>query len=124
MENFILLIKKTLKFSRFEEHYVIGKDLGKGQFGKVKLGINKTTREPVAIKRIKKLNFKSKDFQMLKWEIDIFKLLKNASHPGVIKTKEIYETANSIYFVYEYGHGGNLQSFLKPRINSLTQKEI
>ena len=38
------------------EYYEIGKTLGKGQFGLVKLAVHKKTGQQVAIKQVKKKN--------------------------------------------------------------------
>jgi len=63
--------------------YIISDTIGKGTFSKVKLGINKTTKEKVAIKIIEKGNIKEKDdFERVKREIEI---LNNIKHSNVIK---------------------------------------
>jgi serine/threonine protein kinase len=63
--------------------YVISNTIGKGTFSKVKLGVNKLTKERVAIKIIEKANIKEKDdLERVKREIEI---LNNIRHSNVIK---------------------------------------
>ena len=63
--------------------YVISNTIGKGTFSKVKLGVNKSTKERVAIKIIEKANIKEKDdLERVKREIEI---LNNIRHSNVIK---------------------------------------
>lgn len=68
---------------KFLGDYVISETIGKGTFSKVKLGINKKTKEKVAIKIIEKANIKEKDdLERVKREIEI---LNNIKHSNVIK---------------------------------------
>lgn len=63
-------------------HYVIGKALGKGTFGKVKLATHTLTNEKVAIKILEKSRIKDKkDIERISREI---KILKKVRHPNVI----------------------------------------
>ena len=63
-------------------HYVLGKALGKGTFGKVKLASHTLTNEKVAIKILEKNRIKDKkDIERISREI---KILKKVRHPNVI----------------------------------------
>jgi serine/threonine protein kinase len=67
--------------------YIISDTIGKGTFSKVKLGINKTTKEKVAIKIIEKANIKEKDdLERVKREIEI---LNNIKHSNIIKINTV-----------------------------------
>ena len=80
--------------------------LGKGTFSKVKLGINKITREKVAIKIIDKQLFLNKNnYIRIKREIYI---LKKASHPNIIKVFDIKEDIKNYYIIMEYCKYGEL----------------
>ena len=60
--------------------------LGEGSFGSVKLGIDKSTNEKVAIKILEKKKFVDrKEEYLVKREIDI---LKKLNHLNIIKTKK------------------------------------
>ena len=55
-------------------HYVLGKTIGQGTFGKVKLGLENTTKERVAIKILEKEKIKDNgDVERVTREIHILK---------------------------------------------------
>lgn len=63
-------------------HYVVGKSLGSGTFGKVRIGTHTITGEKVAIKILEKDRIKDKgDVERVTREINI---LKKVRHPNVI----------------------------------------
>ncbi len=63
-------------------HYILGKSVGKGTFGKVKMGTHTLTEEKVAIKILEKSRIKDKkDIERISREI---KILKKVRHPNVI----------------------------------------
>jgi len=68
--------------SRSIGHYIIGKNIGEGTFGKVKLGTHILTGEKVAIKILEKKKIvEDADVQRVTREIDI---LKRIRHPNII----------------------------------------
>ena len=80
--------------------------LGKGTFSKVKLGINKITKEKVAIKIIdKQFALNQNNFDRIKREISI---LKNSYHINIIKMLDIKEDSTNYYFIMEYCQNGEL----------------
>ena len=61
---------------------MLGKSLGKGTFGKVKMAVHSLTNEKVAIKILEKSRIKDKkDIERISREI---KILKKVRHPNVI----------------------------------------
>jgi hypothetical protein len=63
-------------------HVCLGKSLGQGTFGKVRLGTHTITNEPVAIKILEKEKIKDRaDIERVTREINI---LKKTRHPHVI----------------------------------------
>ena len=89
-------------YSKYEEKYF----LGKGAFSKVKLGINKQTKEKVAIKIISKSLIK--DLEMSKRINLEIKILKTLNHINIIKLIEIIETSKNYYIITEYCENGEL----------------
>ena len=63
--------------------------------------INKTTRETVAIKKMKK-QFESWDEAMALREV---KTLRRLNHASVVKLKEVIRVQNDVYLVFEYMQG-------------------
>lgn len=92
-------------------HYILGKTLGQGTFGKVKLGTHILTGEKVtnqlvseilqvAIKVLEKSKIKEKkDVDRISREI---KILKQVHHPNVVQLYEIIETDDDLYLVMEF----------------------
>jgi len=117
IDNWIKVINKATNFKNIYDFYSIGDELGKGQFGVVKLGTNLKTKEIVAIKVLDKKEIKSCD--MIKNEIDILKITK---HPNIVKFCKYFEDSNNIFIVMEYVNGGNLKDFLRSEGNKISEK--
>lgn len=86
--------------------YDLGRTLGEGNFGKVKLAKNIETGQPFAVKILEKnriIDLKITD--QIKREIATLKLLK---HPNVVRLHEVLASKSKIYMVLEYVTGGEL----------------
>ena len=91
-------------------NYLIKKTLGKGTFGKVKLGIYLPNNQKVAIKILDKNKLKEEDdIIRLKRE---FEMLSQFNHPNVVSVYEIFESVDSYFTVMEYCDGGELFNFI------------
>ena len=91
-------------------NYMIKQTIGKGTFGKVKLGIHIPTNEKVAIKILEKNKMVEKDdFERVAREMSIIQLL---NHPNVIKILDIFENDDNFYIVMEYCEGGELFNYI------------
>lgn len=112
LKLFIEKLKFKMGIRNISDYYELYDELGKGQFGSVRLAKNRKTSENVAVKIIKKTYIKSKEIQMIKWELDIMRFLKHTTNPYVVKTYDIFEGKSSYYIVLEYLEGGNLSNFL------------
>jgi len=87
-------------------HYILGKTIGEGTFGKVKLGTHLPTGEQVAVKILERHRIKEvADVQRVAREIHI---LKKVHHPHIIKLFEIIETEFELTLIMEYCNGGEL----------------
>ncbi len=78
--------------------------LGQGTFAKVKRGREKSTGDEYAIKIIDKADL-AENRESILTEISI---LKNVSHPNVIRLHQIFESKKKIYLVTELLEGGEL----------------
>lgn len=105
---------------RIPKPYQLGKSLGKGTFGVVRLAKNQLTGENVAIKILEKSRIKdSSDVNRIKREINILKLMK---HPNIIKLHDIIETPKQILLVMDYCEGGELSNIIHQQ-KRLDEKE-
>ncbi len=79
--------------------YMLGKTIGEGTFGKVKIAVHIPTGENVAIKILEKNRIVQPDeIRRVNREI---KILKKAHHRNVIQLFEVIDTQSSIYLVME-----------------------
>ena len=92
----------------------LSKTLGKGAFGEVYLGTKQGTQKQFAIKKIdKKFTSNPKAKKYLDNEISI---LRDISHPNIVKLYDVKETSSFYYLVTEYCNGGSLSDCLETYI--------
>eukprot|EP01104_Vermistella_antarctica_P017388 TRINITY_DN615_c0_g1_i3.p1 TRINITY_DN615_c0_g1~~TRINITY_DN615_c0_g1_i3.p1 ORF type:complete len:746 (+),score=197.02 TRINITY_DN615_c0_g1_i3:596-2833(+) len=91
--------------------YILGKALGAGSTGRVKLGFHKDTGEKVAVKIVDKeyLTQRPNMRKKLEREIAVMKLL---DHPHVLKMYDVYETDHYLFLILDYVEGGELFDYL------------
>ncbi|KAF3456438.1 hypothetical protein FNV43_RR01088 [Rhamnella rubrinervis] len=86
--------------------YELGRTLGEGNFGKVKLAKDAGSGQLFAVKILEKTKiFDLKVTDQIKREIATLKLLK---HPNVVRLYEVLASKTKIYMVLEYVTGGEL----------------
>ena len=87
--------------------YAIVGLLGRGAFGKVKLAVNTSTDEPVAIKIMNRKKLARIDPDLLKQEVMI---MKTRRHPNLVKLHEVIndEECEKVYLIMEYMSGRTL----------------
>mmetsp|Transcript_19825 Transcript_19825/g.32505 ORF Transcript_19825/g.32505 Transcript_19825/m.32505 type:complete len:681 (+) Transcript_19825:307-2349(+) len=91
-------------------NYKLGKTLGIGSFGKVKLGEHDLTGHKVAVKIMNRKKIKSLDMdEKVRREIKILKLFM---HPHIIRLYEVIDTPTHIFVVMEYVSGGELFDYI------------
>ena len=90
--------------------YLIKKTLGKGTFGKVKLGIYLPNKKKVAIKILEKKRLKEED-DIIRLSRE-FEMLTQFNHPNVISVSEIFENKDSYFTVMDYCEGGELFNYI------------
>lgn len=109
--NFIS--SKTIPISK---EYTLGKTLGSGAFGTVRLAVHKATKQTRAVKVLKKSN---QDINLLMREVEI---LSKLSHPNIMQIFEVFQDQSSFYIVSEYCKGGELFDILSQK-GSLSEKD-
>ena len=95
------------------DDYILLKDIGEGNFGKVKLGIKKKTGEKYAIKIMNKEKIKT---QMGKTFIPEIEISKKFVHKNVIHVYSILEDCSNYYIIMEYCSKGELFDYIVSRI--------
>ena len=119
-QNWSKCLKIATKYSNLLEIYEIKDILGRGSFSLVKQGINKFTKEIVAVKIMDKKKMNTARLESARTEIEIMKICQ---HPYIIHFIDSYETADFIYIFMEYCNGGTFYKFLKNR-NFILKEEV
>mmetsp|Transcript_35160 Transcript_35160/g.34832 ORF Transcript_35160/g.34832 Transcript_35160/m.34832 type:complete len:106 (+) Transcript_35160:19-336(+) len=95
------------------KNYRIGKTIGRGTFGIVKLAYDEVNKRKVAIKVMNSSQFKTgKEVKRVKTEVRISKMM---NHPNIIKTHEVFEEKGRIFIVMEYCSKGDLFDYIKQK---------
>ena len=96
------------------------KTLGRGTFGKVKLGLHIQTQQKVAIKILEKKKIQdASDVERVTREIHILKIV---NHPHIIQLYEIIETQKRLYLIMENCSNGELFDYITSK-NRLKESE-
>ncbi|PNX71996.1 SNF1-related protein kinase, partial [Trifolium pratense] len=92
------------------QHYKMGKTLGIGSFGKVKIAEHVLTGHKVAIKILNRRKIKNMEMEeKVRREIKILRLFM---HHHIIRLYEVVETTTDIYVVMEYVKSGELFDYI------------
>ena len=88
----------------------VGKPIGEGTFGKVRLGTHILTGEKVAVKILEKNRITDvSDVERVAREIHILKIIR---HPHIVQLYEIIETSKQLYIITEYAANGELFDYI------------
>ncbi|XVF10683.1 hypothetical protein REPUB_Repub07fG0203600 [Reevesia pubescens] len=100
-------ILDTTQISNLRDRYVLGGQLGWGQFGVIRACSDKLIGEVLACKSIAKDRLVTPDdFCSIKLEIEIMTRL--SGHPNVVDLKAVYEDEDFVHLVMELCAGGEL----------------
>uniref|UniRef100_A0A7S1B3M6 non-specific serine/threonine protein kinase n=1 Tax=Corethron hystrix TaxID=216773 RepID=A0A7S1B3M6_9STRA len=90
--------------------FILGKNLGIGAFGKVKLATHAITGHKVAVKILNKAKIKQLSMEeKVQREINILHL---CTHPHIIRLYEVIDTPTDIFLVIEYVSEGELFDYI------------
>jgi calcium-dependent protein kinase len=97
----------SIEISNFKDRYILGEQLGWGQFGVIRVCSDKFSGEVLACKSIGKEKLLTPDdVRSLKLEIEI--MTKLSGHPNVVELKAVYEDEKFVHLVMELCAGGEL----------------
>ncbi|KAF2311846.1 hypothetical protein GH714_026992 [Hevea brasiliensis] len=100
-------ILDTNQTSNLKDRYVLGEQLGWGQFGVIRMCTDRSTGEKLACKSIAKDRLvTSDDARSVRLEIEIMTRL--SGHPNVVDLKAVYEDEDYVHLVMELCAGGEL----------------
>jgi len=106
----------SYKKGNITKDYIMGKPLGSGSFGTVRVATHKLTDQKRAIKIIKKSEQEEDKFFL---EVDI---LSKLSHPNIMQIYEFYDDAKNFYIISEVCPGGELFEMISER-GTFTEKQ-
>eukprot|EP00347_Sterkiella_histriomuscorum_P014917 403359020 len=95
----------TQNAGKLRDHYRIGKMLGSGAFGEVRMCVHRETGAQRAVKVLRKSHMDDDEKKMLFNEINI---LRELDHPNIVKMYEFFEDEKRYYIVTEICKGGEL----------------
>ncbi|KAJ4713031.1 Protein kinase domain [Melia azedarach] len=100
-------ILNAAQIANLSDQYVLGKQLGWGQFGVIRECSDKFTGEVLACKSIAKDRLVTEeDVRGIKMEIEIMTRL--SGHPNVVNLKAVYEEEDYVHLLMELCAGGEL----------------
>ena len=114
-----ICLKEIVEISKYEipSNYEALKKLGKGGFGRVFEVVEKITNKKYAMKIIKKNIKNIYKFDTVKDEVNI---LKNLSHPNIVKYYDFKESVSKIYIIMELVEGESLFDWITKNYNNNT----
>lgn len=101
---------KGSKNAKFGDYY-LGNTLGEGEFGKVKMGWKQEGGVQVAIKLIRRDSVGTNPTRLAKIYREIA-ILREISHPNIVRLHEMVETEKQIGIILEYASGGELFDYI------------
>jgi len=104
-------------------HYDVRKELGKGNFSVVHLGIHKKTGDACAIKFLNKRKFWS-DPKIKDQVVREVEILQQIQHPNCVQYKELFEGDTYVYLVLEFADGGELFHKIKSGVSESEARKL
>ncbi|CAH8391098.1 unnamed protein product [Eruca vesicaria subsp. sativa] len=93
--------------TKITDKYILGRELGRGEFGITYLCTDRESHQPFACKSISKRKLRTPvDVEDVRREVSIMSTLPD--HPNVVKLRETYEDSENVHLVMELCEGGEL----------------
>ncbi|CAM8913059.1 hypothetical protein QQ045_032009 [Rhodiola kirilowii] len=93
--------------TQISDKYVLGRELGRGEFGITYLCTDRETKEDLACKSISKKKLRTAvDIEDVRREVQIMSTLPD--HPNIVKLRATYEDNENVHIVMELCQGGEL----------------
>ncbi|PIN12016.1 Ca2+/calmodulin-dependent protein kinase, EF-Hand protein superfamily [Handroanthus impetiginosus] len=103
----IRVLKDFIPRTRISDKYILGRELGRGEFGVTYLCTDRETREALACKSISKKKLRTAvDIEDVHREVAIMSSLPE--HPNIVKLRATYEDNEAVHLVMELCEGGEL----------------
>ncbi|GAA0157934.1 non-receptor serine/threonine protein kinase [Lithospermum erythrorhizon] len=103
----IRVLKEFVQKGNISEKYVLGRELGRGEFGITYLCTDQETGEALACKSISKKKLRTTvDVEDVRREVAIMSSLPE--HPNIVKLRATYEDNEAVHLVMELCEGGEL----------------
>ncbi|CAI5469733.1 unnamed protein product [Closterium sp. Yama58-4] len=96
--------------TRLESNYLIGREIGRGLYGVVRVVMDRKTHERFACKTVDKRRMSQEQLARLRTEFDILKRV--STHQSVAALVDQYEDSTYMHFVLELCTGGTLYDVL------------
>ena len=104
-------LKNKRVFINKIENYFINKEIGKGSYASVKIGINKVNKKKYAIKIYNKIDLL--DIDKKKTVKNEIKILKNLNNEYIMKLYEVIDTQSNLFLICEYIQGINILDYMR-----------
>ncbi|GFP97668.1 calcium-dependent protein kinase 10 [Phtheirospermum japonicum] len=103
----IRVLKDFIHRTKISDKYILGRELGRGEFGVTYLCTDRETREALACKSISKKKLRTAvDIEDVRREVAIMSSMPD--HPNVVKLRATYEDNEAVHLVMELCEGGEL----------------
>ena len=97
------------------EEYIVGKEIGKGAYATVNIGLMHRFNKRIALKIYAKE--KMKDMSRKKAVRREIRLMRRLDHPNIARLYDAVETETQVILVMEFVGGGSTHGFLKTKPN-------
>eukprot|EP00949_MAST-11_sp_MAST-11-sp1_P003073 g3073.t1 len=108
---------------KFETDFDMHESIGEGKFSRVFRCTEKESGTDFAVKVSFKSNMSMVEQGMMQSEIAV---LKQATHPSIVKLEAVFETMDKVMLVMELVHGGEMFNHIvgRPRLNGSEAKKV